>query len=256
MFSPVRCQSSETCENPVAHSCDQCGHLVCNAHREVVSGGLEEQVVCHDCRPGPPTEQLAPVQAEELSHAPTELLNPIHIEEHLAGPRVAESQPLERFAEADQAPADVPPAAAVPLPDPGPTEVLPVEMQPTEMSPAEMSSSQLLADEDEPITAVAARTEILDRPRADPPRAETRRAKVTAAAGAPHRRALRRPGVPARGTLKDDVQGPLVILAVLCAVVAIVGGINHNSFLGLTGGLLSGAAVVAVIIIGLTSPKK
>jgi hypothetical protein len=227
-----------------------------------VSVGLEEQVVCHDCRPGPPTEQLAPVQAEELSHAPTELLNPIHIEEHLAGPRTAESQPGEQFAEPDPAPIDGPPAAA-PLPDPGPTEVLPLEMPPADMSPAEkspaeMSSSQLLADEDEPVTAVAARTEMFD-PRADPPRAETRRAKAAAnaAAGAPHRRALRRrPGVPARGTLKDDVQGPLVILAVLCAVVAIVGGFNRNSFLGLTGGLLSGAAVVAIIIIGLTSPKK
>jgi hypothetical protein len=222
-----------------------------------VSVGLEEQVVCHDCRPGPPTEQLAPVQAEELSHAPTELLNPIHIEEHLAGPRTAESQPGEQFAEPDPAPIDGPPAAD-PLPDPGLTEVLPLEMSPAEMSPAEMSSSQLLADEDEPVTAVAARTEMFDA-RADPPRTETRRAKAAAnaAAGAPHRRALRRrPGVPARGTLKDDVQGPLVILAVLCAVVAIVGGFNRNSFLGLTGGLLSGAAVVAIIIIGLTSPKK
>ena len=232
-----------------------------------MSGGLEEEVVCHDCRPGPPTEQLAPVQVEELSHAPTELLNPIHIEEHLAGPRMAEPQPAERFAEPDPVPIHVPPAA-VPPPDPGPTEVLPLEvppveappLSPAEMSPAGMSSSQPLADEEEPVTATAARTEMFDAPRADSPRTETRRAKATttvkAAAGAPHRRALRRPGVPARGTLKDDVQGPLVILAVLCAVVAIVGGINRNSFLGLTGGLLSGAAVVAIIIIGLTSPKK
>src|ERR1700754_2272113 len=94
MFSSVRCQSSEACENPVAHSCDQCGHLVCNTHREVVFAGLEDQVVCHDCRPGPPTEQLAPVQAEQLSHAPTELLNLPRPEEHLAGPRIVGSQPL------------------------------------------------------------------------------------------------------------------------------------------------------------------
>jgi hypothetical protein len=52
--------------------------------------------------------------------------------------------------------------------------------------------------------------------------------------------------------LKDEIQGPLVILT---AIVAIVGGLAGNSFLALAGGLLSGAALLAVIILGLTTSK-
>ncbi|MDT7664924.1 MAG: hypothetical protein QOD04_4480, partial [Pseudonocardiales bacterium] len=55
--------------------------------------------------------------------------------------------------------------------------------------------------------------------------------------------------------LKDEIQGPLVILTVLAAIVAIVGGLAGNSFLALAGGLMSGAALLAVIILGLTTPK-
>jgi hypothetical protein len=55
--------------------------------------------------------------------------------------------------------------------------------------------------------------------------------------------------------LKDEIQGPLVILTVLAAIVAIVGGLAGNSFLALAGGLLSGAALLAVIILGLTTSK-
>ncbi|HEX4252850.1 MAG TPA: hypothetical protein VH008_33620 [Pseudonocardia sp.] len=241
--------------------------------------GLEEQVVCHDCRPGPLTEQLDPVQAE-LSHAPTELLNPIRPEEHLAGPRITGSLPLAVVAEPGPAPVEAPPMAA-PEPDPGPTEVLsfevPPEPPPVEAptrpgpDPFDAADSDLLrTDPDLPrIDAPRADSPPADSPSADSPRggssgadasgagsppAQTRRARA-AAARTPHRRALQRPGVPARGRLKDDVQGPLIILAVLCAIVAIVGGIKHNSFLGLGGGLLSGAAIVAIIIIGLTSSK-
>jgi hypothetical protein len=55
--------------------------------------------------------------------------------------------------------------------------------------------------------------------------------------------------------LKDEIQGPLIILTVLAAIVAIVGGFAGNSFLALAGGLMSGAALLAVIILGLTTPK-
>jgi hypothetical protein len=60
-------------------------------------------------------------------------------------------------------------------------------------------------------------------------------------------------GRTAPTTLKDDIQGPLIILTVLAAIVAVVGGLAGNSFLALAGGLLSGAALLAVIILGLTA---
>jgi len=231
-----------------------------------VFAGLEDQVVCFDCRPGPPTEQLDLVQTE-LALAPTELLNLIRPEEHLAGPRKVGSQPAALFAESDPAPAETPPVDTA-GPDtevlaPGPLEAPPPGSPPVEPPPAGPPLEAPDADSDLPgvdlpgVDPPRADVPRADSPRANSPRAKARRAKAAApVAGAPHRRALRRrPEVPARGRLKDDVQGPLIILAVLCAIVAVVGGLNHNSFLGLTGGMLSGAAIVAVIIIGLTSPK-
>lgn len=55
---------------------------------------------------------------------------------------------------------------------------------------------------------------------------------------------------PAR--LTDELKAPLAILMILAAIVAVVGGMIHNSFLGLGGGLMSGAALVGFIIVGLT----
>jgi hypothetical protein len=52
--------------------------------------------------------------------------------------------------------------------------------------------------------------------------------------------------------LTDELKGPLVVLMVLAAIVASAGGMIHNSFLALGGGLMSGAALVGFIIVGLT----
>jgi hypothetical protein len=244
-----------------------------------VFSGLEDQVLCFDCRPGPPTQQLDALH-EQLSLAPTELLNMPRPEEHLAGPRTAGSQPIAVVTEAAPAPAESPvvdddgpdtavlerglleaPPAGPPLVEPLPEAVPPHGETAADLShtdPFGIDARRVDAPVPDDPRADDARADV---PRADVPRADsrraTRRAKPAApAAGAPHRRALRRrPQLPARGRLKDDVQGPLIILAVLCAIVAVVGGVYHNSFLGLVGGLVSGAAIIAVIIIGLTSPK-
>ena len=306
----MRCQSSETCENPVAYSCDECGHLVCGTHREVVFAGLEDHVVCMDCRPAPPTEQLELTQtelldlapsgqldparseqsdlasSEQLSLAPTELLNFPRPEEFSAGPRTAGPWPVTQFAESAPVPAPAPTDAApadAEVPDAGPGEVptaapplfeAPVQDSPHEdprrADPArsdDLTRADLIragltpADssrvDSSRVDAVPADSGRAESGRTGPSRAQTRRERTAAPVpGTPHRRALRRqPEVPARGRLKDDTMGPLVILAVLCAIVAVVGGVIHNSFLGLGGGLISGAAVIAIIIIGLTSPK-
>ena len=59
------------------------------------------------------------------------------------------------------------------------------------------------------------------------------------------------PATRRQSKLTDDLKGPLVILMVLAAIVAVFGGLSHNTFLGLGGGLMSGAALVAFIIVGL-----
>lgn len=203
----MRCQSSTSCQNPIAHSCDQCGHLVCDQHREVLSQGDDHgQVTCSDCTPKPRARlrDLPGIRGRGAGKPESGWLfddeNTAVIGEPLRPeldgvPRQGETEP-------DSAPAG------------GKGWV-------------EWASDK---------------------------RASLRRSPVKKSAGnkAPDKTA---PDKTAPVALKEEIQGPLIILTVLAAIVAIVGGIAGNSFLALAGGLMSGAALLAVIILGLTTPK-
>ena len=168
----MRCQSSTSCQNPVAHSCDQCGHLVCDLHREVLSPSDDHgQVTCSDCTPRARPRDLPGIRGRGAGKPESGWLfddeNTAVIGEPL-GPDLG-GVPRQGDNKPDSAPAGKKRSAPV--------------------------------------------------------------------------------------ALKDEIQGPLVILTVLAAIVAIVGGLAGNSFLALAGGLMSGAALLAVIILGLTTSK-
>jgi hypothetical protein len=208
----VRCQSSTSCQNPVAHSCDQCGHLVCDLHRDVLFPSDDHgQVTCSDCTPKPRARprDLPGVRGRGAGKPESGWLfddeNTAVIGEPL-GPELG-GVPRQADNEPDSAPAG-------------------------EKSRVE---------------------------RASVGRASLRRSSVRKSSG------KKASGKNASGknasdktapvALKDEIQGPLIILTVLAAIVAIVGGLAGNSFLALAGGLMSGAALLAVIILGLTTPK-
>jgi hypothetical protein len=198
----VRCQSSTSCQNPVAHSCDQCGHLVCDLHREVLSRGDDHgQVTCSDCTPKPRSRlrDLPGIRGRGAGKSESGWLfddeNTAVIGEPL-GPDLG-GVPRQGDNEPDSAPAG---------------KKSSVERAWGKKSLVERASGKRLSEK----------------------KASDKKAPVA---------------------LKDEIQGPLVILTVLAAIVAIVGGLAGNSFLALAGGLMSGAALLAVIILGLTTSK-
>lgn len=189
----MRCQTSAGCENPITHSCDQCGHLVCDLHQQVLFRGLDhDRVVCIDCRP------VAPARKRDLWRA--------------------------RFRRTEQDPTNAEPDERVGEPPPSADEVT-------------LEHPRVIADRD------------VGEYGAEVPGAfEETSVFSTARSQHPERRD---PAMRRQSRLTDDLKGPLVILMVLAAIVAVFGGLSHNTFLGLGGGLMSGAALVAFIIVGL-----
>jgi hypothetical protein len=203
----VRCQSSTSCQNPVAHSCDQCGHLVCDLHREVLSLGDDHgQVICSDCTPKPRSRlrDLPGIRGRGAGKPESGWLfddeNTAVIGEPL-GPDLG-GVPRQGDNEPDSAPAG---------------KKSSVERAWGKKSLVERVSGKKVSEK-----------------KASGKKVSGKKSPVA---------------------LKDEIQGPLVILTVLAAIVAIVGGLAGNSFLALAGGLMSGAALLAVIILGLTTPK-
>jgi hypothetical protein len=208
----VRCQSSTSCQNPIAHSCDQCGHLVCDQHREVLSQGDDHgQVTCSDCslKPRARPRDLPGIRGRGAGKPESGWLfddqNTAVIGEPL-GPEL-DGVPRQGETEPDSAPAG------------GKSWV---ERASVKRASLRRSSGEKASDK-----------------KASDKKASDKKVSDKAAPVA----------------LKDEIQGPLIILTVLAAIVAIVGGFAGNSFLALAGGLMSGAALLAVIILGLTTPK-
>jgi hypothetical protein len=203
----VRCQSSTSCQNPVAHSCDQCGHLVCDLHREVLSLGDDHgQVTCSDCTPQPRSRlrDLPGIRGRGAGKPESSWLfddeNTAVIGEPL-GPDLG-GVPRQGDNEPDSAPAG--------------------KRAWGKKSLVERVSGKKVSDKK------------VSEKKDSGKKVSDKKAPVA---------------------LKDEIQGPLVILTVLAAIVAIVGGLAGNSFLALAGGLMSGAALLAVIILGLTTAK-
>ncbi|HTF47725.1 MAG TPA: hypothetical protein VK735_09780 [Pseudonocardia sp.] len=141
----------------------------------------------------------------------------------------------------DFEPADFDPAHFEPaIPEPAYLE--PASLEPPNLEPATAKRSKRHWSKAEPAIP---EPQIAERLKPEPPKAErtSRSHRAAPRAGTDLAEPLR---------LTDELKGPLVVLMVLAAIVASVGGVIHNSFIGLGGGLMSGAALVGFIIVGLT----
>jgi hypothetical protein len=218
----VRCQSSTSCQNPIAHSCDQCGHLVCDQHREVLSQGDDHgQVTCSDCTPKARARlrDLPGIRGQAAGKPETGWLFDDENTAVIGEPLRPELDGVPRRGETEP---DSAPAGGKSW-----VEWASDKRASLRRSSVRKSSGNKVPDKTAPDKTVPGKT-------------------------APDKTA---PGKTAPVALKEEIQGPLIILTVLAAIVAIVGGIAGNSFLALAGGLMSGAALLAVIILGLTTPK-